>query len=141
MASTCLYACLTTSGHAPNETTDGVLGDLLPDLDQGITELLDSLKCNLAASDGPKHNVPEVFYLFLFLFFSSSLSFSCFLCLSLNLYISLLLSLSHPISFCLPLGPSTFFSPSTAPMCSLSVSLSLFLFLARSLSLSLSLSH
>ncbi|KAI4902036.1 hypothetical protein NFI96_009943 [Prochilodus magdalenae] len=32
------------------------------DLDQGITELLDSLKCNLVASDGPKHNVPEEFY-------------------------------------------------------------------------------
>ncbi|XP_016321016.1 flotillin-2-like [Sinocyclocheilus anshuiensis] len=58
MSSMCLYACLTTSGHAPNETTDGVLGCFLPDLDQGITELLDSLRCNLAASDGPKHNVP-----------------------------------------------------------------------------------
>ncbi|TWW71630.1 hypothetical protein D4764_16G0001270 [Takifugu flavidus] len=34
-------------------------GDLLPDLDQGITELLDSLRINLAALDGPKHNVPE----------------------------------------------------------------------------------
>ncbi|KAI4902240.1 hypothetical protein NFI96_015028 [Prochilodus magdalenae] len=30
---------------------------------KGITELLDSLKGNLAASDGPKHNVTEVFYL------------------------------------------------------------------------------
>ncbi|TWW77307.1 hypothetical protein D4764_12G0006970 [Takifugu flavidus] len=44
------------SGHAPNEKTNGVLGDLLPDLDQGITELLDSLSINLAAPDGPKHN-------------------------------------------------------------------------------------
>ncbi|KAI4886056.1 hypothetical protein NFI96_004966 [Prochilodus magdalenae] len=34
----------------------------LSDLDQGIAELLGSLKCNLVASDGPKHNVPEVFY-------------------------------------------------------------------------------
>ena len=33
----------TTSGHAPDESGDGVLGDLLPDLDQGITELLGSL--------------------------------------------------------------------------------------------------
>ncbi len=48
--------------HAPNETTDGVLGYFLTDLDQGITELLDSLRCNLAVSDEPKHNVPEVFY-------------------------------------------------------------------------------
>ncbi|TWW77579.1 hypothetical protein D4764_12G0009690 [Takifugu flavidus] len=47
------------SGHAPNETTNGVLGDLLPDLDQGIIELLDSLRINLVALDGPKHNVPE----------------------------------------------------------------------------------
>ncbi|KAJ8359464.1 hypothetical protein SKAU_G00159890 [Synaphobranchus kaupii] len=29
------------SGHAPDELVDGVLGDLLPDLDQGISELLD----------------------------------------------------------------------------------------------------
>ncbi|TWW71665.1 hypothetical protein D4764_16G0001620 [Takifugu flavidus] len=43
----------------PNETTNGVLGDLLPDLDQGITELLDSLRITLAALDGPKHNVLE----------------------------------------------------------------------------------
>lgn len=45
-----------------NEMTDGVLVDLLSDLDRGITELLDSRRCNLVASDGPKHNVPEVFY-------------------------------------------------------------------------------
>lgn len=56
-----LCACVTTPGHATNEMTDCVLGYFLPDLDQGITELLDSLRCNLAALDGPKHNVPEVF--------------------------------------------------------------------------------
>ena len=39
----CLFALLTTSGHAPDERADGVLGDLLPDLDQGISEFLDSL--------------------------------------------------------------------------------------------------
>lgn len=33
MAPTCLYAFLTSSGHVPDETADGVLGDLLPDLD------------------------------------------------------------------------------------------------------------
>lgn len=32
---------------------DGVLGDLLPHLDQGITELLGGLRCNL--SEGLKH--------------------------------------------------------------------------------------
>ena len=62
MAPKCLYAYLTISGHAPNETTDGVLGYFLPDLDQSITELLNRLRCNLAAPDGPKHNVPEVFF-------------------------------------------------------------------------------
>lgn len=37
--------------RTPNEMMDVVLGgDLLPDLDQSLTELLDSLKCNLAAS-------------------------------------------------------------------------------------------
>lgn len=34
----------------------------LPDLDQAITELLYSLWCNLAVSDRPKLNVPEVVY-------------------------------------------------------------------------------
>ena len=28
--------------HVPNESVDGALGDLLPDLDRGISELLDS---------------------------------------------------------------------------------------------------
>lgn len=37
-------------------------GELLPDLDQGFTELLDSLRCNLAGPDGPKHNEPEMFF-------------------------------------------------------------------------------
>ena len=43
VASTCLYALPTTPGHAPDETTDALLGDLLPDLDQSISQLLDSL--------------------------------------------------------------------------------------------------
>ena len=54
--------CLTMLGHAFNEMTDGVLGYFLPDLDQSITELLNRLMCNLAAPDGPKHNVPDVFF-------------------------------------------------------------------------------
>ncbi|KAI4871830.1 hypothetical protein NFI96_016388, partial [Prochilodus magdalenae] len=49
-----VHLMMCTSGHAPNETTDGVLGDLLSDLDQVILELLDSLKCNLAVLDGSK---------------------------------------------------------------------------------------
>ena len=34
---------VTTSGHAPNESVDGGRGDLLPDLNQGITDLMGSL--------------------------------------------------------------------------------------------------
>lgn len=33
MAPTCLYACLTTLGHSPNNTANCVLRDLLADLD------------------------------------------------------------------------------------------------------------
>lgn len=55
-----LYALPITSKHSPDEMMDGVLEDLLPDLDQGIDELLDSLWCCLAASDALIHNVPEV---------------------------------------------------------------------------------
>lgn len=36
-APSCLNACLTKSEHDPNETTDGVLGDLLSGPDQIIT--------------------------------------------------------------------------------------------------------
>ena len=39
-----------------------ILGDLLSDLDQDITELLDSLRRHLEAQDGLKHNVPQMFY-------------------------------------------------------------------------------
>ncbi len=60
MAPTCLYALPTTSRHAPDEIMDGTLGDLLPDLDQGISELLDNLWCYLVAVDAPIHNIPEV---------------------------------------------------------------------------------
>ncbi|MEQ2279838.1 hypothetical protein AMECASPLE_013349 [Ameca splendens] len=51
----------TTSKHAPYEL-DGVLTHLLPHLDRSITELLNSLRCNLGMSDGPKHDVTEIFY-------------------------------------------------------------------------------
>lgn len=40
-----VLTCLTTSGHAPNGRTDGVPVESLLDLDQVITELLDSTKC------------------------------------------------------------------------------------------------
>lgn len=38
------------------------LGNMLPDLDQGVTELLDSVRSNQRALAGQKRNVPEVFY-------------------------------------------------------------------------------
>ena len=60
VASTCLYAVPITSGHAPDEMTDVLLRDLLPDLDQGITQLLVSLWCDMASLDGTSHDVPEV---------------------------------------------------------------------------------
>lgn len=53
----CLYTSLTKMGHTRYRTTDGVLGDL----NQGFTELLDSLRCDHTESDEPKHNIPEVF--------------------------------------------------------------------------------
>lgn len=39
---------------APNETTDGVMGDLFQDVDHGICELQDSLRSNLEVLDGAK---------------------------------------------------------------------------------------
>ncbi len=56
----CLYALPITSKHSSDEMMDGVLEDLLTDLDQGINELLDSLWRCLASSDALIHNVPEV---------------------------------------------------------------------------------
>lgn len=37
MAHMCLYSCLTMLGHAPNQMTNGVLGDCLTDMDWEIT--------------------------------------------------------------------------------------------------------
>lgn len=45
--------------RAPQNDTNGILGDLLPLL--SIIELLKSRRCNLLASDGPKHNFPDMF--------------------------------------------------------------------------------
>lgn len=56
----CLCALLTMFEHAPDEMVDCVLGDLLPGLDQDISELLDSQWCHLAVSNTLTHNVPDV---------------------------------------------------------------------------------
>lgn len=45
--------------RAPQNDTNGILGDLLPLL--SIIELLKSRRFNLLASDGPKHNFPDMF--------------------------------------------------------------------------------
>lgn len=42
--------------RAPNEMTDGALGDVLLDLNLGVTDLLCNLRCV-----GWKHNLTEVF--------------------------------------------------------------------------------
>lgn len=57
MATTCLFECLAMLGNVPNEMT--YWGNP-PDLDQGITEFVDSLWCSLVASDG-LDNVSGVF--------------------------------------------------------------------------------
>lgn len=36
--------------NSPNETTDGAMADLFPDVDQGISELLDRLRVGLEVS-------------------------------------------------------------------------------------------
>lgn len=56
----CFFTCLSL-GHASNKMMECILWNLYPDLHQSIIEHLDSLRCNLAMLDGPKHNVPEVF--------------------------------------------------------------------------------
>ena len=60
VASTCLYDLTTTPGHAPDEAADVLQRDLLPDLDKSISQLLDSLWCNVALVDGTRHDVPDV---------------------------------------------------------------------------------
>lgn len=49
-----------TSGRTPKET-HGLLGDLLPDLDRGSVQALDSARCDGAAADAAMHSVPTVF--------------------------------------------------------------------------------
>ena len=60
MGPTWLYALPTKSGHAYDEMAEGVLGNLLTDLNQVISELLDSLSRYLAAADATIDNIPEV---------------------------------------------------------------------------------
>lgn len=56
-----------TLGHDPNKTMHGVLGDLVPDVDQGITKLPSSLRCNLMdelEDVGPSGHSQEVCFWF-----------------------------------------------------------------------------
>lgn len=52
----CQNALLTKSGHGLDESMNGVLGDL-PDLDQGISEILDSLLWYLFCSFSHKNSI------------------------------------------------------------------------------------
>lgn len=54
-APTCSYTCITI-----NKMVDSVLG--ISSHNWTIAELLDRLRCNLEASNGRKHNFPEVFH-------------------------------------------------------------------------------
>ena len=56
----CLYDLPTMPGHAPDEAADVLLLDLLPDLDESISQLLDSLWCNVALVDRMRQDVPDV---------------------------------------------------------------------------------
>lgn len=53
-----------TSGRTPKET-HGLLGNLLPDLDRGIVQALDSARCDGAAADAAMHSIATVFLHFL----------------------------------------------------------------------------
>lgn len=54
MTPTCLYACLTTLGHAPNKTMDGFLGD-------SQIQTRATLNSCTTALDGSQNNFLEVF--------------------------------------------------------------------------------
>lgn len=54
-----VLVCMPSRGIRLMRQSDVCWG--LPDLDQGITELLDHLSCKLGGSDGLKH-VPKLFY-------------------------------------------------------------------------------
>lgn len=47
-------------GSVPCTMTDGILGDLLPDLDKDISQLLHSLCWDMVVEDVALHDVPEV---------------------------------------------------------------------------------
>lgn len=59
LVSMCLYALQTLSGHATDDLADGVLGELLSDLDEGINEILDCGTA-LVAADAVIHSISGV---------------------------------------------------------------------------------
>lgn len=60
----CLFAFLTTRGSASYKMNDSVLGYLFPVSKQGITALLDHLRCNLMGSYGPNKMSQRTFIRF-----------------------------------------------------------------------------
>lgn len=60
LASTGLYALPTTSGHDPDGMNDARLGDLLPQLGEGISQLMNSLWCEVEAVEAAKQATAEL---------------------------------------------------------------------------------
>lgn len=54
LASTGLHALPSTSGHDPNGMSDALLGDLLPQLGEGLSQLMNSLWCVVGAVEAAK---------------------------------------------------------------------------------------
>lgn len=59
---TCLYACMTASGHTLNETTNGVLGYLFQTRVSLSSQTIWDASCWHDIAKTTKHNVLEVFY-------------------------------------------------------------------------------
>lgn len=51
-----LYALPNTSGHDPDGMSDALLGDLLPHLGGGVSQLINSLWCEVAAAEAAKQD-------------------------------------------------------------------------------------
>lgn len=60
LASTGLYALPTTSGHDPDGMSDALLGDLLPQLGEGLSQLMNSLWCEVEAVEAAKQAIAEL---------------------------------------------------------------------------------
>lgn len=60
LASTCLYALPATSGHDPGGMSDALLGDVFSHLGEGISQLTNSLWCEVAAVEATELALADV---------------------------------------------------------------------------------